>query len=625
MDMSTSLLEQIHAGLSETELDTRLTEALERHEITHATAAAARGIHRRLAERRDREELLRVLHGTATDLTGIRDVEAVLKAIVQRTRSLTGSDMAYISLNDYRARETYIRKSDGVITPDYRTIRMPIGTGVLGKAAAGLSPYQSADYLTDPDIVHLPQIDAIVRAEGVRAILGVPLNLHGSVIGALLIADRSPRRYPNTLIDLIDTVGKHAAVALDNAERFTEITTALDDLAKEQDTHISRVRHLQDVISLDERLIETVVGGRGLDGYVELAHQVLAAPAAVLDPAGGVLAAHPAHDGRPSGAWFDAVTAMVDGAEFAGAVATGKPRSVHGATLVPAKAGGTHLATLVLAGEIPAAQGGLLERLAIFLTVLRLFDQAAHDSAQRMQFEVLDDILSGRAVAPEQVQRRAARFGLRSDDRLTCLVIDTHGADYRRIEGHVRGALGRIRALVADHAGHICVLAADGAPAVASLEQEFAANGVVATIGFAGPAVGFDAVAAIHTQAERALSTLIVLGRAGEVLDGARLGAVGLLLDAAGTLGRDYDPLGEIRPLLAYDRDHGTALTETAWTFLENNAGLVDTAARLFIHRNTVRQRLARIAELLGDDWLAGTRRLDLHLALRIWKLQTTR
>ncbi|MBF6482292.1 GAF domain-containing protein, partial [Nocardia cyriacigeorgica] len=447
-----SLLEDIDAGISEAELDARLTEALRRHEITEATAAAARGIHRRLAERREREELLRVLHDTATDLTGIRDVEAVLAAIVRRTRLLTGSDMAYISLNDYRTRETYIRKSDGVITQAYRTIRMPIGTGVLGKAAAGLSPYQSADYLADPGIVHLPHIDAIVRAEGVRAILGVPLNLHGSVIGALLIADRSPRSYPSTLIDLIDTVGKHAAVALDNAERFTEITSALDDLASEQDLHVSRVRQLQDVIALDERLIETVVGGRGLDGFAELAHQVLAAPAVVLDPAGGVLAAHPGDH-----AWVDAIAEQANGTEFAGVIATGKPRALRDRTLVPAKAGGTHLATLVLAGSIPAGQGGLLERLAIFLTVLRLFDQAAHDSAQRQQFEVLDDILSGRVVDLEQWQRRAARFGLRPGDRLTSIVIDVHGADHRRVDAHIRYALRASPALVAEHDGHFCV------------------------------------------------------------------------------------------------------------------------------------------------------------------------
>ncbi|WP_228785607.1 helix-turn-helix domain-containing protein [Nocardia cyriacigeorgica] len=609
-----SLLEDIHAGISEAELDARLTEALRRHEITEATAAAARGIHRTLAERREREELLRVLHETATDLTGIRDVEAVLAAIVRRTRLLTGSDMAYISLNDYRTGETYIRKSDGVITQAYRTIRMPIGTGVLGKAAAGLSPYQSSDYLADPAIVHLPHIDAIVRAEGVRAILGVPLNLHGSVIGALLIADRSPRSYPSGLIDLIDTVGKHAAVALDNAERFTEITRALDDLASEQDTHVSRVRRLQDVIALDERLIETVVGGRGLDGFVDLAHQVLAVPAAVLDPAGGVLAAHP-------GDWVEAIAEQAGDAEFAGVIATGKPLELRGCTVVPAKAGGTHLATLVLAGSIPAGHSGLLERLAIFLTVLRLFDQAAHDSAQRQQFEVLDDILSGRGVDPEQVRRRAVRFGLRPGDRLTSVVIDVHGADHRRIDGHVRRVLGTSRALVAEHGGHLCVLVADGQHTVAALEREFAAHGVLATIGYAGPVAGLDAVAATHRQAERALSTLVLLGRAGQSLDGSRLGAVGLLLDAAGKLGVDYEPLGEIAPLIGYDRDHGTALTETAWTFLETNAALADTAARLFIHRNTVRQRLARIADLLGADWLDTTRRLDLHLALRIWKL----
>jgi hypothetical protein len=40
-------------------------------------------------------------HDTATDLTGIRDVDAVLKAIVRGTRSLIGSDVAYLSLNDY--------------------------------------------------------------------------------------------------------------------------------------------------------------------------------------------------------------------------------------------------------------------------------------------------------------------------------------------------------------------------------------------------------------------------------------------------------------------------------------------------------------------------------------------
>lgn len=128
-------------------------------------------------------DLVRVLYDIATDLAAIRDVEAVLLAIVQRTRAITGADMAYLSLNDHATGETYIRKSDGVRTAEYRSIRMPLGTGVLGKAATGMATVATSDYLDDPSLVHLSEIDHIVRLEGVRSILGVPMNVHGRIQG----------------------------------------------------------------------------------------------------------------------------------------------------------------------------------------------------------------------------------------------------------------------------------------------------------------------------------------------------------------------------------------------------------------------------------------------------------
>jgi DNA-binding PucR family transcriptional regulator len=79
---------------------------------------------------------------------------------------------------------------------------------------------------------------------------------------------------------------------------------------------------------------------------------------------------------------------------------------------------------------------------------------------------------------------------------------------------------------------------------------------------------------------------------------------------------------GPIQALLDHDGLKSTHLTETAWLFLETNMNLARTSEQLYIHRNTVRQRLERIASLIGEDWLDNTRRLDLHLALRIWRLQ---
>ncbi|MDQ0030717.1 GAF domain-containing protein [Arthrobacter bambusae] len=129
--------------------------------------------------------MLRVLYDTATDPTGIRDVEAVLKAIVRRTRSLIGSDVAYLSLNDYDSGESYVRVTDGATTALFRNIRMPLGEGVLGAVATGEAPAQSADYLNDESKSHLESSDTAVAAEGVRAIMGVPLRAEGKVIGAL--------------------------------------------------------------------------------------------------------------------------------------------------------------------------------------------------------------------------------------------------------------------------------------------------------------------------------------------------------------------------------------------------------------------------------------------------------
>ncbi|VXB25253.1 hypothetical protein ARTHRO9AX_150010 [Arthrobacter sp. 9AX] len=142
------------------------------------TAAAARSLNTRLREAGRREGLLRVLYDTATDLTGIRDVEAVLKAIVRWTRSLIGSDIAYPSLNDYTTGESYIRVTDGAATALFRNIRMPLGEGVLGAVATGEAPAQSADYLIDKTKSHLESSDAAVAAEGLqRRLHGLPVRI----------------------------------------------------------------------------------------------------------------------------------------------------------------------------------------------------------------------------------------------------------------------------------------------------------------------------------------------------------------------------------------------------------------------------------------------------------------
>ncbi|GAS92008.1 PucR family transcriptional regulator [Mycolicibacterium brisbanense] len=69
-------------------------------------------------------------------------------------------------------------------------------------------------------------------------------------------------------------------------------------------------------------------------------------------------------------------------------------------------------------------------------------------------------------------------------------------------------------------------------------------------------------------------------------------------------------------PLRVHDEQHGTELVRTLRTFLGNDGHWAKTAAALYVHVNTLRNRVARINELTGRDVTRLEDRVDLFLAL---------
>jgi DNA-binding PucR family transcriptional regulator len=70
-------------------------------------------------------------------------------------------------------------------------------------------------------------------------------------------------------------------------------------------------------------------------------------------------------------------------------------------------------------------------------------------------------------------------------------------------------------------------------------------------------------------------------------------------------------------PLRAHDDQHHAALEETLEVFLQCSGSWNRSAAQLHIHVNTLRYRIARIAELTGRDPTRLDEQVDLFLALR--------
>jgi DNA-binding PucR family transcriptional regulator len=61
---------------------------------------------------------------------------------------------------------------------------------------------------------------------------------------------------------------------------------------------------------------------------------------------------------------------------------------------------------------------------------------------------------------------------------------------------------------------------------------------------------------------------------------------------------------------------HSTELLTTLWAYLDNGRSLEATARELFVHPNTVRYRLKRVAEVIGWDATGAREALILQSAL---------
>src|SRR4029450_13894572 len=76
------------------------------------------------------------VYATPADLAGLRDLDAVLRAIVHRARTLLGADVSYLTLNDPERGDTYMRITDGSVAASFQQLRLPAGGGAGGGGGA---------------------------------------------------------------------------------------------------------------------------------------------------------------------------------------------------------------------------------------------------------------------------------------------------------------------------------------------------------------------------------------------------------------------------------------------------------------------------------------------------------
>ncbi|MER6031654.1 GAF domain-containing protein [Streptomyces sp. NPDC001851] len=572
-----------------------------------------------LEGRRRREAELSALFETAHDLAGLRDLDAVLQAIVQRARSLLGTDVAYLTLNDPERGDTYMRVTEGSVSARFQQLRLGMGEGLGGLVAQTTRPYVTDDYFKDARFQHTLTIDAGVRDEGLVAILGVPLMLGPHVIGVLFAADRRERFFERAQIALLGSFAALAAAAIDTAHLLTETRAALAGLERANEIIRDRSAVIERASDVHDRLAELVLHGGGV-------HDVAAAVSQVID-------------GTVEFTEADAAPAE----ELEAARAEGHAVR-HGSDWIAAvAAGGELLGALVLRGHpgLDPVDQRTLERAAMVTSLLLLARRSAAEAEQRVRGELLDDLLDARDRDPRLLRERAAR--LHADLDTTHVVLaarldgpaadaDEEAAARRRMWSAASHLAATRQGLAAARDGGTVLLlpltAGDTATKLArrTARQLGTAVHQPVTVGASAPVTDLTAhpetVAAAYAESRRCLEALHLLGRAGDGAAAEDFGFLGLLLagdrDVAGFVDRT------IGPVVSYDERRGTDLLRTLDAYFACGMSPARTKDALHVHVNTVAQRLERVGRLLGD-WQTPARALEIQLALRLHRLATPR
>jgi signal transduction histidine kinase len=182
------------------------------------------------------------------------DLDALLDELLVRIRDALGSDTAAFLLLDDETDELVARAARGLEEAVAVGTRIPVGRGFAGRVAA------ERRTVAIDDVDHADVLNPILRAKGVKSLLGAPLVVGGAVIGVVHVGTLTHRRFTAADAELLQLAADRAALAIDRGRAYEAERALADRLRRLQTVTDVALSHL----STDRLLAELVLRMRDL-------------------------------------------------------------------------------------------------------------------------------------------------------------------------------------------------------------------------------------------------------------------------------------------------------------------------------------------------------------------------
>jgi sugar diacid utilization regulator len=267
-----------------------------------------------------------------------------------------------------------------------------------------------------------------------------------------------------------------------------------------------------------------------------------------------------------------------------------------------------------------------------------------------LRAELLDDLIKGRILEPENVRTVALSLGWNIDrlQQVLIVAIDDFESFRLRHAGRTGAALRRAQerllelvqlevlavdpeAVVGMRSSSLVILLdvgqdteADRKSAALRLAESVVRRaaaflqGTRVTVGVGRDFPSLEHMAESFRQAELAAELGQTLWGGNRALHYDDLGIHRVLYSL-----REHEEMmtPALQSIIAHDTEHGTDYVRTLAAYLRNMGRLRPAAVELGVHRNTLEYRMGRIAELAGIDLENADNRLALELGIRLLEL----
>ena len=443
-------------------------------------------------------------------------------------------------------------------------------------------------------------VDAVVRAEGAGIVYG--------------LREEAPTT-PAALVEACRASGL-ALAEISPAVPFTAVTRAAASILAE-----GRVRDLTGTIRRTGALASAVSRGSGASGVLDVVRRDHDLPLAVVDRTGRQLAL----------AGAELVPPQLR--QVADALAVRPPPlelnlgNVTACLFLIAAVGDVDAALVCLRPYRELSEGEIdsLRQACSYLSLEVAKLQAVHAIEQRFAGEVLDMVQAG-PHREGDVAQRLRSFGVDPTGPIAVLGVVTEAGNVDITEKIAGFLVDRgLAALVAAGTRETVALISWPQSLGRSLRQlaedlhRVAGRGADETrilVGIGGVGTGVAALRELLVQARETCRAMQHQRSGPPVQAFSDLNNYRLLLGMLGndTLTRFAE--GVLGALRDHDRRRHGDLEPTLKAFLELDGSFAETATRLHVHVNTLRQRLTKITELTGRDPRRTVDRVDLVLAL---------